>query len=54
MYQHLRCQIVGRLAWQNRYGGLRLAIGAKKHGVSMQFLIDAVVLSALGGLIGIE
>jgi len=27
---------------------------ARKREVSMQFLIDAVVLSALGGLIGFE
>jgi putative ABC transport system permease protein len=33
--------------------GLRLAIGALEHEVLLQFLIEAVVLSALGGLIGI-
>jgi len=33
--------------------GLRLAIGALESEVLMQFLIEAVVLSALGGLIGI-
>jgi putative ABC transport system permease protein len=33
--------------------GLRLAIGALENEVLMQFLIEAVVLSALGGLIGI-
>jgi putative ABC transport system permease protein len=33
--------------------GLRLAIGALEREVLMQFLIEAVVLSALGGLIGI-
>jgi len=33
--------------------GIRLAIGALEHEVLMQFLIEAVVLSALGGLIGI-
>jgi putative ABC transport system permease protein len=33
--------------------GLRLAIGAMEHEVLMQFLIEAVVLAALGGLIGI-
>jgi len=32
--------------------GLRLAIGALEHEVLMQFLIEAVVLSALGGVIG--
>jgi putative ABC transport system permease protein len=33
--------------------GLRLAIGALESEVLMQFLIEAVVLSALGGLVGI-
>jgi putative ABC transport system permease protein len=33
--------------------GLRLAIGALEREVLMQFLIEAVVLAALGGLIGI-
>jgi len=33
--------------------GLRLAIGALEGEVLLQFLIEAVVLSALGGLIGI-
>ena len=33
--------------------GIRLAIGALEHEVLMQFLIEAVVLSALGGLLGI-
>ena len=33
--------------------GIRLAIGALEHEVLLQFLIEAVVLSAFGGLIGI-
>ncbi|KYC29598.1 multidrug ABC transporter substrate-binding protein [Sterolibacterium denitrificans] len=33
--------------------GIRLAIGALEHEVLLQFLIESVVLSALGGLIGI-
>ena len=33
--------------------GLRLAIGALEREVLLQFLIEAVVLSALGGLIGV-
>lgn len=33
--------------------GVRLAIGALEHEVLLQFLIEAVVLAALGGLIGI-
>jgi len=33
--------------------GLRLAIGALEQEVLMQFLIEAVVLSALGGVVGI-
>jgi len=33
--------------------GIRLAIGALGHEVLMQFLIEAVVLAALGGIIGV-
>ena len=33
--------------------GLRLAVGALEAKVLLQFLIEAVVLSALGGIIGI-
>jgi putative ABC transport system permease protein len=33
--------------------GVRLAIGAFEHDVMIQFLVEAVVLSSLGGLIGI-
>ena len=33
--------------------GLRLAVGAVEHEVLLQFLIEAVVLSALGGLVGV-
>ncbi len=33
--------------------GVRLAIGAFEHDVMMQFLVEAVVLSSLGGVIGI-
>jgi len=33
--------------------GLRLAIGALEHEVLLQFLIEAVVLATLGGMIGI-
>jgi putative ABC transport system permease protein len=33
--------------------GIRLAIGALEGQVLMQFLVEAVVLSGLGGLIGI-
>ena len=33
--------------------GVRLAIGALEHEVLLQFLIEAVALSALGGLIGV-
>lgn len=33
--------------------GLRLAIGALEREVLLQFLIEAVVLSALGGFVGI-
>jgi len=33
---------------------MRLAIGALEHAVSMQFLIETAVPSALGGVIGIN
>ncbi|MBL0085840.1 MAG: ABC transporter permease, partial [Ideonella sp.] len=33
--------------------GIRLAIGAQEHEVLLQFLVEAVVLAALGGLIGL-
>lgn len=33
--------------------GLRLAIGALEHEVLLQFLVEAVVLSSLGGLVGL-
>jgi putative ABC transport system permease protein len=33
--------------------GVRLAIGALEHEVLLQFLIEAVVLASIGGLIGV-
>jgi putative ABC transport system permease protein len=33
--------------------GIRLAIGARAHDVLLQFLIEAVVISLLGGIIGV-
>ncbi|MNC56257.1 Macrolide export ATP-binding/permease protein MacB [compost metagenome] len=33
--------------------GIRKAIGAKKMNILMQFMIESVVLSGLGGLIGV-
>jgi putative ABC transport system permease protein len=33
--------------------GIRLAIGAYEHEVLLQFLVEAVVLSSFGGMIGI-
>ena len=38
---------------RSREIGLRLAIGALENEVLMQFLIETVVLSAMGGLVGI-
>ena len=34
--------------------GIRLAIGALEHEVLWQFLVEAVVLSSLGGLLGVS
>jgi putative ABC transport system permease protein len=34
--------------------GIRKAVGAKRRDILMQFLVEAVVLSLLGGLIGIS
>jgi putative ABC transport system permease protein len=33
--------------------GIRLAVGARKSDIRNQFLIEAVLLSALGGIIGV-
>jgi putative ABC transport system permease protein len=33
--------------------GLRMAIGAKPHNILVQFLVEAIALSVLGGLLGI-
>ena len=33
--------------------GLRKAIGAKRHDINIQFLIEAVALTVIGGLIGV-
>ncbi len=33
--------------------GIRLAIGAMAHEVLMQFMVEAVALSAVGGLVGL-
>jgi putative ABC transport system permease protein len=33
--------------------GIRMALGARSHDVMLQFLIEAVTLSCLGGLMGI-
>lgn len=33
--------------------GIRMAIGAKKRNILMQFLIEAIIVSGLGGIIGV-
>lgn len=33
--------------------GIRMAIGAKKRNILMQFLIEAIIVSGLGGMIGV-
>ncbi|WP_425353605.1 ABC transporter permease [Rhodoferax aquaticus] len=45
--------MLGSVTERTREIGLRLAVGALESEVLLQFLIDAVVLSALGGVIGV-
>src|SRR5437879_8529854 len=33
--------------------GIRMAVGAKRRHILLQFLVEAVVLSAMGGMIGV-
>jgi putative ABC transport system permease protein len=34
-------------------GGVRMAVGAKPHHILAQFLVEALTLSVMGGLIGV-
>jgi len=46
-------RLTGNLDVRTREIGIRLSIGALEREVLSQFLIEAVVLSSLGGLIGV-
>ena len=41
------------VAERTREIGIRMAIGAREHDIRSQFLVEAVVLSLLGGLLGV-
>ena len=44
--------LLARAASRRQELGIRLAIGARAHEVLLQFLVEAIVLSTIGGVIG--
>jgi len=49
----IMCVLLLSVSERTRDIGIRLAIGALERDVLLQFLIEAVVLASLGGLVGI-